>query len=367
MYQIITIQDAAGRREMEDFVSSHPKGHFLQSTLWPAAKPQWDWRGVLSRGEDGRIRGALSILIRKVPGGFSLLYAGRGPVCDVHDIDVLRELFRGAAQVARQCRGYKMHIDPDVPNSDEKFKRIMADLGFRRGEDTLNFEGIQPRFVFRLDVSGRTEEEVMAGFSQKTRYNIRLAGRKGVTVKFWGGDQAIPDGALTAFADLMQTTGERDRFLVRSRAYFANMLKALGAHGRLYLAYLDGAPISGTLACRYGDKVWYMYGASSNEHRNVMPNYLLQWDMIRWAIESGCRIYDFRGVSGDLSPENPLYGLYRFKKGFNGELCEFCSLFTMVYKPAAAGGMDLAIRCYRKLRCAMAAAGRGLRRVIGAA
>ncbi len=98
-----------------------------------------------------------------------------------------------------------------------------------------------------------------------------------------------------------------------------------------------------------------MYGASSNEYRNTMPNYLLQWEMIRWALEGGCRIYDLRGVSGDLSPENPLYGLYRFKKGFNGELCEFCSLFTKVYKPAAARGMDFAIKCYRALCCAAAA------------
>ena len=353
MYQIITMQDIDGCREMEEFVSSHPKGHFLQSTLWPAAKPQWDWRGVLSKKEDGQIQGALSILLRKMPGGYTHLYAGRGPVCDIYDVDVLRELFDGAAQVAKKCRGYLMQIDPDVLNSDEKFKKIMDDLGFDRAPDSLNFEGVQPRFVFRLNVAGKTEEEVMAGFEQKTRYNIRLAGKKGVTTKFWSGDEEIPDEALTAFSDLMETTGKRDRFLVRNKAYFANMLKALGAHSRLYLAYLDGQPISGTLACQYGDKVGYMYGASSNEHRNVMPNYLLQWDMIRWALECGCRIYDFRGVSGDLSPENPLYGLYRFKKGFNGEFCEFCSLFTMVYKPVVAKGMDFGIKSLKKVRYAM--------------
>lgn len=356
MYQIITKQDAAGCREMEEFVSSHPKGHFLQSTLWPAVKPQWGWRGVLSKTEDGQIRGALSILTRKMPGGYSMLYAARGPVCDIHDIDVLRELFDGAAQVAKQCRGYVMQLDPDVLNSDEEFKDLMASLGFARGDDTLNFEGIQPRFVFRLDVAGKTEDEIMAQFEQKTRYNIRLAGKKGVTTRSWAGDEEIPDDALTAFADLMETTGKRDKFLVRNKAYFSNMLKALGAHSRLYLAYLGDLPISGTLACQYGDKVWYMYGASSNEHRNVMPNYLLQWDMIRWALETGCRIYDFRGVSGDLSPENPLYGLYRFKKGFNGDFCEFCSMFTMVYKPVVNKGMDFALKCHKKLRRVMAAA-----------
>lgn len=350
MYQIITKQDTERCGEMEAFVSAHPKGHFMQSTLWPAAKPQWDWRGILSKGENGEIRGAVSILIRKMPGGYGMMYAPRGPVCDIHDVDVLKELFDGAAEVAKQCKGYVMQIDPDVPNTDEQFKADMASLGFTKEKDTLNFEGIQPRFVFRMNVADKTEEEVMASFEQKTRYNVRLATRKGVTTRFWSGEEEIPDEALTAFAEIMQTTGKRDKFLVRGKAYFSNLLKALGPHARLYLAYLDGAPISGTLASQYGDKTWYMYGASSNEHRNVMPNYLLQWDMIRWAMESGCRIYDFRGVSGDISPENPLYGLYRFKKGFNGDLCEFCGQFTIVYKPVIAKGMDVALKCHKKFR-----------------
>lgn len=356
MYQIITKQDAQGCAELEAFVSGHPRGHFLQSTLWPAVKPQWDWRGVLSKTEDGVPRGALSILIRRMPGGFSMLYAPRGPVCDLRDVEALKELFDGAAQVAGQCRGYLMQLDPDVLSSDEQFKADMASLGFSRQGDSLNFEGIQPRFVFRLDVAGKTEEDLLAHFEQKTRYNVRLASKRGVTARHWAGDEAVPEEALTAFSELMETTGRRDRFLTRSRDYFANMLAALGRHARLYLAYLDGQPISGALAVQYGEKTWYMYGASANEHRNAMPNYLLQWEMIRWSLEGGSRIYDFRGVSGDLSPDNPLYGLYRFKKGFNGELCEFCGQFTIVYRPLAARGMAFALKCHQKLRRAMAKA-----------
>ena len=74
------------------------------------------------------------------------------------------------------------------------------------------------------------------------------------------------------------------------------------------MAYSEGEAIAGTIAVHFGDKVWYLYGASSNSHRNLMPNYLLQWEMIRWAVETGCRLYDFRGISGDLSEENHLYG-----------------------------------------------------------
>lgn len=102
----------------------------------------------------------------------------------------------------------------------------------------------------------------------------------------------------------------------------------------LYMAFSEGQPIAGTLAIHYGDKVWYLYGASSNEHRNLMPNYLLQWRMIQWAVETGCRIYDFRGVSGDLSEDNPLYGLYKFKKGFGGEFTEFVGEMDLVLNKA---------------------------------
>ena len=108
--------------------------------------------------------------------------------------------------------------------------------------------------------------------------------------------------------------------------------------------------MAGTLAIHYGNKVWYLYGASANQYRNVMPNYQLQWEMIRWALECGCDIYDFRGVSGDLSPENPLYGLYLFKKGFSGELCEFCGQLEMIYNRPIELLVERGMDAFRRLR-----------------
>jgi lipid II:glycine glycyltransferase (peptidoglycan interpeptide bridge formation enzyme) len=102
---------------------------------------------------------------------------------------------------------------------------------------------------------------------------------------------------------------------------------------RIFLAEYDGRVVAGTLALILGQKAWYLYGASSNAYRNVMPNYLIQWRMIQWSKENGCALYAFRGVSGDLDESNPLYGLYRFKKGFNGEFTEFVGEWDMVYSP----------------------------------
>ena len=154
----------------------------------------------------------------------------------------------------------------------------------------------------------------------------------------------------------MDETGERDHFIVRNADYFRSILKELGEDARIYMAYHEGQAIAGTLAIHFADKVWYLYGASSNQSRNLMPNYLLQWEMIRWAVETNCFLYDFRGVSGDLSPDNPLYGLYRFKKGFMGEFTEFLGEYDYVLKPwvitavkRARGALSLARRAKRRL------------------
>lgn len=332
-------------KEYDSFVEQHPKGHFMQSSLWSLQKPDWKWEAMLSKDESGEIRGAMSVLIRKVPYlPYQLMYAGRGPVCDVHDKETIADLTEGACKLAKKYRAYSLKIDPDVLISDTEFSDIMTGLGYRHLDTGKNFSGIQPRFVFRLNVEGKSEDEVFAEFHSKTRYNIRVAERKGVEVKIMG-KEAVGD-----FSRIMLETGVRDGFVVRSEDYFANMLDNLGDHARLYMAYANGVPIAGTLAILYGDKVWYLYGASSNEHRNLMPNYLLQWSMIKWAIESGCRIYDFRGVSGDLSEDNPLYGLYRFKKGFNGDFTEFVGEFDMVFNKLIHIAVEKGEKTFRRLR-----------------
>ena len=233
-------------------------------------------------------------------------------------------------EVAKKHRGFTFRMDPDVLKEDTAFLAMMEKKGFSRHDDGKNFDGIQPRFVFRLPIQGRTEDEMLAFFTQKTRYNIRLAVRKGVEVRICG-KEMVPD-----FTRIMAVTGSRDGFATRPAWYFERILDSLGEHARLYMAFYEDKPVAGTLAIHYGDKVWYLYGASANEYRNVMPNYLLQWEMIRWAIETSCTLYDFRGASGDLSEDNPLYGLYRFKKGFNGDLCEFCGDLELRLRPALA-------------------------------
>jgi len=342
MYELIT-RDTL--QEYEAFVQSHPKGNFAQSWLWSKQKPMWHWEAIAVRGEDGAIKGTLAVMIRKMPiAGRTIMYGCRGPVCDLDDRETFAQLLEGARDLAKQHKSYVIKLDPDVPSSNTDFAAMLQEFGFRSKEGGKNFEAIQPRYVFRLNVDGKTEEELQAGFHQKWRYNIRVALKKGVEVKICG-KEMVP-----AFADLMLTTGVRDGFVTRQPEYFAAMLDNLGEHCRLYMAFYEGRPIAGTLAIHYGDKVWYLYGASSNEDRNLMPNYLLQWEMIRWAVETGCRIYDFRGVSGDISEDNPLYGLYRFKKGFGGDFTEFVGEMDLVLNKPVYTLLEKGTSLFKDLR-----------------
>jgi len=326
--------------EYEEFVQHHPKGNFAQSSYWAKQKSAWLWRAIACRGEDGKIKGTLSVLIRPMP-GFDLIpatrccmmYASRGPVCDIDDYATMDELFAKAKELAKGHGAYVLKIDPDVPSSETAFTDYMRKYGFELKSGGAEFEAIQPRYVFRLYLNGRSEEELLASFHQKTRYNIRLAMKKGVQVEVCG-KEMVPE-----FGRLMLTTGVRDGFVTRQPQYFADILDNLGEHARLYMAFIDEPQadgttrrkaIAGTLAIWYGDKVWYLYGASSNEDRNYMPNYLLQWEMIRWAVEKGCRVYDFRGVPGDVGEDHPLYGLVKFKRGFNGDYTEFVGEMDLV-------------------------------------
>ena len=337
--------------EYENFISSHKKGHFMQSCMWGDVKSDWKWDAVISRSKSGDIAGSMALLTRKIPYlPYTIMYSPRGPVCDIHDKAVIADLLSGVRDLAKTYKAYVFKIDPDVLSDDTEFIKIMTELGLtlpNSSQNVKNFEAIQPRYVFRLNVEGKSEEELMDSFHSKTRYNIRLAERKGVTVKICG-KEMLPD-----FSRIMLETGLRDGFVTRPQAYFEKMMDKMGDNVRLYMAFLDGKPISGTLASHFGDKVWYMYGASSNEYRNVMPNYLLQWHMIKWALEEKCRIYDFRGVSGDISEDNPLYGLYRFKKGFNGDFCEFVGEFDMVFRPAVALAVKHGGSAFKKLRRAV--------------
>ncbi len=331
-------------KQYEEFNKKHTKGHFTQTLQWAKVKDMWKNEVVLSLDDNGNIKGSMSLLIRKIPlFNSTIMYSPRGPVCDIYDKETITELVSGAKKLAKKHKSYVLKIDPDVEAKDEEFKNIMKTCGFKT-ISSKNFEGIQPNFVFRKTITGMSEDEVMASFESKHRYNVRLAIRKGCSVKIGTRDD------LKDFYSIMVDTGVRDGFVPRSLEYFEKMYDELGDMLRLYLVSYEGKVISGAISILFGNKVWYLYGASSNEYRNVMPNYLMQWEMIKWAIEEKCDIYDFRGVSGDMDESNPLYGLIRFKRGFGGDLVEFIGTLDYVFNPFMYLIVEKGERFYREMR-----------------
>lgn len=342
MWTIFDKTDAAAISEMDSFVRCHSNSHFMQTSAWAQVKTFWDWRGVIVRDEN-QIVATMLVLIRPLPFGFTLMYAPRGPVCDRNDYTIWSELMEALRKLAKQEHALLIHMDPDEADGNEEFRAIMLQLGFTEKADD-GFGNIQPQYVFRLALKDRTQEEIYQSFCAKTRYNIGLSLRKGVTVREYSGSDRIPDFIIDNFYSLMQTTGERDHFFIRGRDYFKVLMKALQKDAQIYIAYLHGHAIAGTIEVFCGNKAWYLYGASANEHRNTMPNYLLQWIMIQEAIDRGCDLYDFRGVPGQVSEIDPLYGLYRFKKGFSGDYTKFTGLFTYEFCPLLCKVLQLAMK-----------------------
>ncbi len=325
--------------EYEKFVNTHPNGGITQSVKWHGVKNNWKPEVVVSRDDDGKIVGGMSVLVQKIPMiGTALLYAPRGPVCDWHNRKIMDDLKRGADELAKKHRAHIFKIDPDILDSDEAFASMIRSMGFSQVKGGEGFETIQARFNYRLYLEGRTEDEIFANLTQKTRYNVRVAQKHGVQIRVVGEEY------LDDFIRIMQTTGERDGFNVRPKSYFKRMLDCLGESCRLYMAFYEEQPVSGAITTNFAGKTCYIYGASDNANRNVMPNYLIQWEMIKWAIETNCTVYDFQGVSGNLEEkDNHLYGLYRFKKGFNGTLDELCGEFDFIYRPLTSKLVEKAI------------------------
>lgn len=318
------------KEELKNFLQNNPKTNFMQSPEWAKVKTEWKNEFIVEQDENGNIKGTMSILLRKTPiFGRYIMYAPRGFVCDVHDKETLKKLTEKATEIAKKYKAFIFRLDPDVLQSDEEFKNIIKELGYKTKKNIKDInQVIQPKYVFRLDVKNKTEEELLKSFESKTRYNIRLATKKGVTTRVGTRDD------LKIFYDIMKTTGSRDDFFIRPLSYFQKIYDSMGPeHVRLIIAEYENEPIAAVLPILYGNKVWYLYGGSSNKHRNLMPNYLLQWEMIKWALENKCDWYDFRGVSGFKSENDPQYGVYKFKKGFNPVFMEFIDEMYIVYNP----------------------------------
>ena len=337
---------AAERDAWNSWVGQLPEGDVLQSWEWGAVKsPGWTpLRVAVVRG-DTILAGAL-LLVRRLPLVGNFFYAPRGPLmADWADADTFRLLLSAIRDQATLHKAAFLKIDPAVSIERADVASLLAAHGFAPppGTDPQGFGGTQPRCVMQLDLAGRTEAELLASFKPQTRRNIKLSVEKhGVEVV-----DDLTRADLSVFDDLMRITGARDGFRPRPLSYFQTLWDTLVPvnMAKLFLTRYEGEFLSGALCFLIGDKAWYVYGASGNEHRNTMPNYAMQWAMIRWARAQNCAWYDFRGVSprrrqqgetaAALEKDDHLQGLNRFKEGFGPRYVEYIGEYDLVYNKAA--------------------------------
>lgn len=332
-------------KEVKDFLNHHPKTNFLQSPEWAKIKDSWIHEMIIIRDDKNKIKGTMSILIRKTPLlGQSIMYAGRGFVCDIDDKETLSKFTDEIKKLAKKYKAFIFRMDPDIPANNKVFLNLMLSLGYKEKKNIKTIDDvIQPKYVMRLNLKGHTEESLIATFHSKTRYNIRLSIKKGVTVR-----EGKTDEDFEIFHKIMQETGSRDDFFIRDSSYFKKIYDCLGSeHVKILIAEHEGIPIAVAMPILYGDKVWYLYGGSSNQYRNLMATYLIQWEMIKWGLENKCNIYDFRGITGYWDENSPQYGVYKFKKGFNGDEIEFVNELYIIFNPFINALWKIAEKTYK--------------------
>ncbi|MFW6291977.1 MAG: lipid II:glycine glycyltransferase FemX [Spirochaetota bacterium] len=335
--------------------------HFLQSDFWAHHKTQFGWTAVRLDGDgESCLEGVLS-LSRSLPGGVLFTYVPYAPASRTDlvapgvpgpDRAELPELLRaavpavGAAVEARIGRAPAI-IRFDLPQTREGEREAPDDASLSTGGPKLMKSpvDVQPPDTVVLDLR-EGSEALLAGMHKKNRYNIRLAERKGVSVREAAADE------LPRWYALYEETAARDGITIHSYDYYARLFElASGADAAfdapaLHLSFAEheGELLAGIVVAHYAGGATYLYGASSNAKRNLMPNYALQWRAIEAAARAGCSWYDMFGVPPADDPAHPMHGLYRFKTGFGGSIVHRLGAWDAPVRPIAARVFRLAER-----------------------
>ena len=318
------------------FLFNYPDAHLLQSGEWGELKSAFGWEAVrIVAGEVGA-----QILFRRLPLGFTLAYMPKGPVFSYQSSVISDQFWAEVDKVCRARRAIFLKVEPDAWETmecDDKSRRIAKSgpAGVLREDFAIlpSPHSIQPPRTIIVSLKG-SEEEILAQMKQKCRYNVRLAEKKGVTVRAWDD--------IAGFHEMLLATGERDFFGVHSLEYYRRVYGLFHEAGmcEMLVAEYEGRPLAALMVFARGKRAWYFYGASTDESRNLMPTYLLQWEAMRWAKARGCEEYDLWGVpDGDeetletqfIARSDGLWGVYRFKRGFGGKVRRAAGAQDRVY------------------------------------
>ena len=300
-------------------VEANSNAHVMQHGAWGEFKSQFGWSAYRITNRDS----GAQVLIRDLPFGFRIAYIPKGPVGGN-----IKNLFPELHEFCKKKKVFVLRIEPNSWDSGSK-QIVKMPKGFFQSTP------IQPRRTIVVDL-GCSEDEILMRMKQKTRYNIRLAIKKEVIV--------ARSKDVNKFYDLLLKTGERDQFGIHSLNYYQNAYDIFSKYRscELFLASHQGLPLAGIMVFVHGSRAWYFYGASNDQARDRMPTYLLQWEAMRWAKKTGCQDYDLWGVPDEdestlekefANRSDGLWGVYRFKRGFGGQLRRSLGAWDYIYSP----------------------------------
>jgi lipid II:glycine glycyltransferase (peptidoglycan interpeptide bridge formation enzyme) len=309
--------------EWDEFVANHPNGSILQSTNWARLKSRFGWHShrIWLRQDNQLVAGAQMLVRSAAFGLIRVAYIPHGPLVDWNDDEQLAVMFNQLDLAAYEQRAGFLKIEPRLWQSN--VSRGQWEAICRQQDCVMGVDTVQPPRTLLIDLQP-PEEDILAAMKQKTRYNIRLAKRKGVTVR----EGTVED--IPIFNKMIQRTGQRNEFGIHEPHYYKAAFDLFAPEqGALLIAEYKEKPLAAIMVFSMGKQAAYLYGASSGEERNRMPTYAAQWAGILWSKERGCTSYDLWGIP-DFSEEeleakfqkqkDGLWGIYRFKRGFGGRI-----------------------------------------------
>jgi lipid II:glycine glycyltransferase (peptidoglycan interpeptide bridge formation enzyme) len=320
-----------------ELIASLPLAHLLQTWEWSQVKAKYGWQAMpfVWQGVMGKPIAAAMVLKRGIPvSGFAkkmcVLYVPKGPLMDWDDATLRVRMLDDLRAFAKRQGAIFIKIDPDValgtgvPGAQEAVEfsvgqAVRSELeqrGWKFSQDQIQF-----RNTVLIDLAP-PEDKLLRRMKQKTRYNIHLAQKKGVTVRVG----TVAD--LSLLYSMYAETSVRDGFLIREEGYYQTVwrsfmslppsLSSLQPFAEPLIAEVDGEPVGAVSMFYFGGQAIYLFGMSHATHREKMPNYLLQWEAMRRAKALGCRIYNLWGAPDEFNESDGLWGVFRFKEGLGG-------------------------------------------------
>lgn len=315
-------------------VREWPAANLLQSFAWGEVQGRagWDIHRLEIPTTEGLLPLSAQVTGSGVP-GFSRIYVPRGPVCAASDIAAFEAVALALTELGEKVRAAVLEVE--VPWSADEIPPGHPWLGWAAARPR------QPLATVMVDLRPQPEA-ILGQFREKTRYNVRLAQRRGVVIN--------EEATLAQLIACVEATEARQRIHLPSPEHLELVAEKLGRAARILTAEVDGEVVAAILTAAFAEEATYLYGGATGRHRERMPNQLLQWRAMLRARDEGGHHYDLWGIPENDDPQHPWRGLAQFKLGFGGEQVRYAGARLRQLRPGGAAVLSVTDTVRQKVR-----------------